>query len=156
MYLLKVMWQCQKCKSAAVHPDPSWLCVQWSLSTGAGARRLAEVRTRAAVQLLLVQACGEIFHVHSQRLQPDVLTGILDVVKQLADHARHVDMDMNLRRHLAAAQVTDKVCHHGIPYGQSSCSTGEIDLHKGKLLTCMSLSLGACLCLFWFKPGALT
>ena len=84
--------------------------MQWSLSSGAGARRLSEARTRAAVQLLLVQACGEIFHVHSRRLKPEVLTGILEVVKQLADHARQVDKDMGLRRQLAAAQVNDKVC----------------------------------------------
>ncbi len=31
-----------------------------SLSSGSGARRLAEARTRAAIQLLLVQACGEV------------------------------------------------------------------------------------------------
>ena len=83
--------------------------MQWSLSEGAGARRLGEARTRAAVQLLLVQACGEIFHVHCRRLKSEVLEGILDVVKQLADHARQVDKDMSLRRQLAAAQVNDKV-----------------------------------------------
>ena len=83
--------------------------VQWSLSTGAGARRLGEARTRAAIQLLLVQTCGEIFHVHGRRLAADALTGILDVVKQLADHARQVDKDMQLRRQLAAAQAQDKV-----------------------------------------------
>lgn len=86
------------------------ILLQWSLSSGAAARRLGEARTRAAVQLLLVQACGEIFHIHNRRLKPEALTGILDVVKQLADHARQVDMDMSLRRHLAAAQATDKVC----------------------------------------------
>ncbi len=85
------------------------VCVQWSLSEGAGSRRLGEVRTRAAIQLLLVQACGEIFHVHSRRLAPDAITGILDVVRQLADHARQVDKDMALRRQLAAAQAHDKV-----------------------------------------------
>lgn len=83
--------------------------MQWSLSEGAGSRRLGEVRTRAAIQLLLVQACGEIFHVHSRRLAPDAVTGILDVVRQLADHARQVDKDMGLRRQLAAAQAHDKV-----------------------------------------------
>ena len=83
--------------------------MQWSLSEGAGSRRLGEVRTRAAIQLLLVQACGEIFHVHSSRLAPDAITGILGVVRQLADHARQVDRDMALRRQLAAAQAHDKV-----------------------------------------------
>ena len=84
--------------------------MQWSLSEGAGARRLGEARTRAAIQLLLVQACGEIFHVHGRRLAADAVTGILDVVKSLADHARQAGKDMTLRRQLAAAQAHDKVC----------------------------------------------
>jgi len=41
---------------------------QVSLVAGAGARRLAEVRCRAAVQLLLVQAAGEIYVAHAPRL----------------------------------------------------------------------------------------
>ncbi|KAL0026445.1 hypothetical protein WJX79_010345 [Trebouxia sp. C0005] len=96
--------QAGKAAASQRHQQP-----QWSLSEGAGSRRLGEVRTRAAIQLLLVQACGEIFHVHSRRLAPDAVTGILDVVRQLADHARQVDKDMGLRRQLAAAQAHDKV-----------------------------------------------
>lgn len=46
---------------------------------------------------------------HGQRLAADAITGILDVVQRLADHARHVDQDMTLRRQLAAAQAHDKV-----------------------------------------------
>ena len=79
------------------------------MSGGAGARRLGEARTRAAIQLLLVQACGEIFHAHGRRLANDAITGILDIVQRLADHARQVDKDMTLRRQLAAAQAHDKV-----------------------------------------------
>ncbi len=41
---------------------------QVSLVAGAGARRLAEARCRAAVQLLLVQAAGEIYVAHAPRL----------------------------------------------------------------------------------------
>jgi hypothetical protein len=41
---------------------------QVSLVAGAGARRLAEARCRAAVQLLLVQASGEIYVAHAPRL----------------------------------------------------------------------------------------
>ena len=41
---------------------------QVSLAAGAGARRLAEARCRAAVQLLLVQACGEVYVSHAPRL----------------------------------------------------------------------------------------
>ncbi|DBA82002.1 TPA: hypothetical protein ACH3X1_007704 [Trebouxia sp. C0004] len=96
--------QAGKAAASQWHQQP-----QWSLSEGAGSRRLGEVRTRAAIQLLLVQACGEIFHVHSRRLAPDAINGILDVVQQLADHARQVDKDMGLRCQLAAAQAHDKV-----------------------------------------------
>ena len=41
---------------------------QVSLAAGAGARRLAEARCRAAVQLLLVQAGGEVYVAHAPRL----------------------------------------------------------------------------------------
>ena len=46
---------------------------QVSLAAGAGARRLAEARCRAAVQLLLVQAGGEVYVAHAPRL-PQVPT----------------------------------------------------------------------------------
>lgn len=45
-----------------------------SLAAGAGARRLAEARCRAAVQLLLVQACGEVYVSHAPRLPQVGLT----------------------------------------------------------------------------------
>ena len=83
--------------------------LQWSLSEGAGARKLAEVRTRAAVQLLLVQACGQVFHHHSSRMSQDATCALLQVVQQVAQHAREVDADMHLRQTLAEVQAQDKV-----------------------------------------------
>ena len=83
--------------------------LQWSLSEGAGARKLAEVRTRAAIQLLLVQACGEIFTVHGQRLSLAATSAMLDVLQQVADHGRAVDSDADLRRTLAVSQAEDRV-----------------------------------------------
>ena len=107
-------WTCLHCISpcdpAAAGPltlPPA--AVQWSLSEGAGARKLAEVRTRAAIQLLLVQACGEIFTVHGQRLSLAATSAMLDVLQQVADHGRAVDSDAHLRRTLAVSQAEDKV-----------------------------------------------
>ena len=113
----------------------SWPVLQWSLSEGAGARRLGEVRTRAAIQLLLVQACGEIFHLHGRRLAAEAIQGILDVVRQLADQARQVDQDMPLRRQLAAAQAHDKVWHY-----TSTCDPAAL-VRLFLLLPWQSLSL---------------
>eukprot|EP00891_Asterochloris_glomerata_P002829 jgi/Astpho2/2829/e_gw1.00050.8.1_t len=70
-----------------------------------GARKLAEVRTRAAIQLLLVQACGEIFTVHGQRLSLATTSAMLDVLQRVADHGRAVDSDAELRRTLAVADA---------------------------------------------------
>ena len=96
------------------------------MSGGAGARRLGEARTRAAIQLLLVQACGEIFHAHGRRLAIDAVTGILGIVQRLADHARQVDKDMTLRRQLAAAQAHDKVLSCFEASALAVCMAGQV------------------------------
>ena len=80
-----------------------------TLSQGSGARRLAEVRCRAAIQLLLVQASGEIYAAHSQRLPQAAAILMLDALADMAQHARDVDADLNMRRQLAAAQAESKV-----------------------------------------------
>ena len=67
------------------------------------------MRTRAAIQLLLVQACGEIFTVHGQRLSLAATSAMLDVLQQVADHGRAIDSDAHLRRTLAVSQAEDKV-----------------------------------------------
>ena len=82
---------------------------QVTLAQGSGARRLAEVRCRAAIQLLLVQASGEIYAAHSQRLPQAAAILMLDALADMAQHARSVDADLGMRRDLAAAQAESKV-----------------------------------------------
>jgi hypothetical protein len=81
-----------------------------SLSSGSGARRLAEARCRAAIQLLLVQACGEVYASHAPRLPQAAAILMLDALAAVAEHARDIDADLDLRRDLAAAQAAGKVC----------------------------------------------
>lgn len=64
---------------------------------------------RAAVQLLLVQACGEVHAVHAGRMPAAALTRTLDTLEQVSEHARHINDDMALRRALAFAQADDQV-----------------------------------------------
>jgi len=65
---------------------------------------------RAAVQLLLVQACGEVHTVHAARMPGPALAVMLDTLEALSAHARRIDDDMTLRRALAFAQAEDQVC----------------------------------------------
>lgn len=81
----------------------------FSLREGAGARRLAEVRCRAGVQLLVVQSLGEIYSAHSTRLPTAALAALLDILQRVGLHARGANTDMKLRQVLAYAQSTDKV-----------------------------------------------
>lgn len=83
--------------------------MQVTLAQGSGARRLGEVRCRAAIQLLLVQASGEIYAAHSQRLPQAAAILMLDALADMARHARQVDADLDMRRQLAAAQAESKV-----------------------------------------------
>eukprot|EP00873_Tetraselmis_striata_P021183 jgi/Tetstr1/441447/TSEL_029692.t1 len=81
----------------------------WSLGEGLGARRLGEVQCRAAVQLLLVQACGEMYARHCRRLPGPAVVVILDVLRGVSTHARVTDGDMEMRRLLAQKQAADRV-----------------------------------------------
>ncbi len=85
------------------------LAEQVSLSSGSGARRLAEARCRAAIQLLLVQACGEVYARHAPRLPQAAAILMLDALGAVAEHARDIDADLDIRRSLAAAQTAGKV-----------------------------------------------
>ena len=80
-----------------------------TLSQGSGARRLAEVRCRAAIQLLLVQASGEVYAAHSQRLPQAAAILMLDALADMTQLARDVDADLDMRRQLAVAQAESKV-----------------------------------------------
>ncbi len=81
----------------------------FSLGGGAGARRLAEVHIRAAIQLLLVQACSEVYTQHSRIMPAAATVALLDVLRGIASHAASVDADAGLRHSLLLAQAADKV-----------------------------------------------
>jgi hypothetical protein len=81
----------------------------FSLGAGAGARRLAEVHVRASIQLLLVQACSEVYAQRSRLLPPGAAVLLLDTLKGIASHAASVDADAGLRHSLLLAQAADKV-----------------------------------------------
>ena len=81
----------------------------FSLGQGAGARRLAEVHVRASIQLLLVQACSEVYTQHSRTMPPPAAVLLLDVLKGMASHSAAVDADVGLRHSLLLAQAADKV-----------------------------------------------
>ena len=81
----------------------------WTLESGAGARRLAEIRCRASVQLLLAQACGELYAAHPQSMDVESLITILDLLEQICDRSVEVDGNMGLRESLALAQTADNV-----------------------------------------------
>jgi brefeldin A-inhibited guanine nucleotide-exchange protein len=80
-----------------------------SLVSGSGARRLNEARCRAAIQLLLVQASGEIYAQHAQHMPLRATRAMLDTIVMVADHARDIDADVALRVALAQAQLDDNV-----------------------------------------------
>ncbi len=64
---------------------------------------------RAAVQLLLVQACGEIYGAHRATMPPAALATMLQLLATVAAHARGVDDDQRLRHAIALAQAEDQV-----------------------------------------------
>ena len=103
-----------------------------TLSQGSGARRLAEVRCRAAIQLLLVQASGEVYAAHSQRLPQAAAILMLDALADMAQHARDVDADLDMRRQLAAAQAESKVrlVMLGLITGTVQLATRHVDSLK--------------------------
>ena len=68
----------------------------------------AQVRVRAAVQLLLVQACGEIYGAHCSAMPPAALATMLQLLAAVSGHARGVDDDQRLRHAIALAQAEDQ------------------------------------------------
>ncbi|PSC72251.1 brefeldin A-inhibited guanine nucleotide-exchange 2-like [Micractinium conductrix] len=81
----------------------------FSLGAGAGQRRLADVHVRAAIQLLLVQACSEVYGQHSRIMPAAAAVLLLDTLKAIASHAASVDADGGLCHSLLLAQAADKV-----------------------------------------------
>ena len=63
---------------------------KFSLREGAGARRLARFRSHSAVQLLLVQACSEIYAQLHRSIPPSSLVRLLGAMEGVARHAMQV------------------------------------------------------------------
>ncbi len=101
---------------------------------GSGARRLAEVRCRAAIQLLLVQASGEVYAAHSKYLPQAAAILMLDALADMAQHARDLDADLDMRRQLAAAQAESKVSRvmPGLLTGTIPPATIDVDLLRNR------------------------
>ena len=81
----------------------------WTLESGAGARRLAELRCRASVQLLMAQACGELYAAHPQSINVTSMTKILDLLEQISSRCVQINGNMGLRESLSLAQTADNV-----------------------------------------------
>lgn len=90
--------------------------MQVSLARGSGARRLNLAKCRSSIQLLLVQACGEIWSSHGHRLEQQAVVVLLDILAQIGTNARAINGNGDLRRELALAQMRDEVYSHTIPY----------------------------------------
>ncbi len=101
----------------------------WTLESGSGARRLAEIRCRASVQLLLAQACGELYAAHPQSIDAESLITILDLLEQICDRSVEVDGNMGLRESLALAQTADNVAEskmlHDPPFLQVEVESSQ-------------------------------
>ena len=109
--------------------------MQVSLARGSGARRLNLAKSRSSIQLLLVQACGEIWAAHGHRLEQQAVIVLLDVLQLVRSNAQLVNGDGNLRRELALAQMRDEV--HIPPSSLShsvNCSASSLSMCADKLL----------------------
>jgi len=89
--------------------SPAPLRVAYTLREGLGARRLGRFRCHASVQLLLTQACGELYGRAHRHMGPAPTRRLLDAVAGVAANARRQNADGGLRRRLAAAQLADGV-----------------------------------------------
>jgi len=81
----------------------------WSLGKGSGARRLSEVKCYAGTQLLLAQACGEVYAAHSRSIPTPAAIVFLRILHDVAERAIEVDADVGLRHSLLMAQAADSV-----------------------------------------------
>lgn len=118
----------------------------WTLGDGAGARHLAEIKCRASVQLLLSQACGEVYAAHAKLISSSSTIRILDLLENISQRCVHIDGNNSLRESLTLAQTADAVskskqlsdppflrveiessqAYMSVLLGISACSTAEI------------------------------
>lgn len=81
----------------------------WSLGSGAGARRLADIKRRASTQLLLAQSCSEIYAAYSREMPASAAVALLSTLQEIAENAVSIDADVGLRHSLSLAQAADGV-----------------------------------------------
>ncbi|KAI8465270.1 MAG: hypothetical protein J3K34DRAFT_525495 [Monoraphidium minutum] len=81
----------------------------YTLREGVGMRRLARFRVHAGVQLLLVQAMGEVYGRDTGRMPARVVLQLADALAAVGEHARAANTDGPLRRRIAALQAEDRV-----------------------------------------------
>eukprot|EP00210_Caulerpa_lentillifera_P001785 g1715.t1 len=89
--------------------ESTGLSPNWTLRHGVGSRRLSEVRCRAAVQLLTVQAIGEIYKTHHTVLDTPLLQKLIVSLETISLHSRKVDTDIQIRQFLAVLQSEDHI-----------------------------------------------
>lgn len=81
----------------------------YSLREGMGARRLAKFRSQAAVHILLVQACSEIYSRQHHLMPVPAVDQLLQTLQFMFSHASVTDMDVAVRKRLAMQQAEDRV-----------------------------------------------
>lgn len=79
------------------------------LTTGAGSRKLAEVKTRTKTQLLIVSTISQIYGGSFLEIPSKYVDVLLDVVNSCAAHARKVNSDAILRARVIEAQEESKL-----------------------------------------------
>ena len=113
----------------------------WTLGSGAGARRLAELKCRASVQLLLAQACGELYAAHSQHIENSVLVRILNILEDISERCVQIDGNMGLRESLALAQTADSVPHAKV---LSDPPFLQVEVESAQAYLSVLLTINAC------------
>jgi hypothetical protein len=129
--------------------------LRWSLNPNLFKPPSAQVRVRAAVQLLLVQACGEVHAAHAARMPVAPLVEMLDTLERVSGAARAANDDMPLRRALAFAQADDQVllCV-GITAYHCCIGHAEFVLHQPSAIWPQNSSWEGCARHGWVSPGS--
>lgn len=120
--------------------DSTGVSPNWTLRHGVGSRRLSEVRCRAAVQLLTVQAIGEIYKIHHLALDAPLLQKLILSLETISLHSRKVDTDIQIRQFLAVQQSEDH-----IPEDQRLMDPPLVRLEIDSTHSLLSLLLHVCL-----------
>ncbi len=96
----------------------------YSLREGIGARRLTKFRSQAAVQLLLMQSCSDVYIRQHKHMPQGSVSDVMRTLDWIASNARDVDSDTALRKRLAMQQAEDKVrasAHTTLPFSPHMC-----------------------------------